>query len=98
MYFYLLLPISIPGVRMPYPLCLLSHVFKYMYLGLRRRRNLAPETWIAIAIARFFFFFSESGKKSRVHVIEESMYLILLIDLIDIFLSRVLIDFFGVGF
>lgn len=45
-----------------------------------------------------FFFFSESGKKSRVHVIEESMYLILLIDLIDIFLSRVLIDFFGVGF
>lgn len=97
MYFYLLLPISIPGVRMPYPLCLLSNVFKYKYLGLRRRRNLAPETWIAIAIARFFFF-SESGKKSRVHVIEESMYLILLIDLIDIFLSRVLIDFFGVGF
>lgn len=32
MYFYLLLPISIPGVRMPYPLCLLSNVFKYKYL------------------------------------------------------------------
>lgn len=31
------------------------------------------------------FFFSKSGKKSRVHVIEESMYLILLIDLIEFF-------------
>lgn len=31
------------------------------------------------------FFFSKRGKKSRVHVIEESMYLILLIDLIDFF-------------
>lgn len=83
MYFYLLLPISIPGVRMPYPLCLLSNVFKYKYLGLRRRRNLAPETWIAIAIARFFF--SKRGKKSRVHVIEKSMFLIFLIDLIEFF-------------
>lgn len=53
---------------------------------------------LRLRLRDFFFFFSESGKKSRVHVIEESMYLILLIDLIDIFLSRVLIDFFGVGF
>lgn len=44
------------------------------------------------------FFLSKSGKKSRVHVIEESMFLIFLIDLIEFFLSRVLIDFFGVGF
>lgn len=88
MYFYLLLPISIPGVRMPYPLCLLSNVFKYRYLGLRRRRNLAPETWIAIAIARFFFFPQERKKVAcardrKEHVPD------FLIDLIE---------FFGVGF
>lgn len=96
MYFYLLLPISIPGVRMPYPLRLLSNVFKYKYLGLRRRRNLTPETWIAIAIARIFFF--QEWKKvacardRREHVPD------FLIDLIEFFWSRVLIDFLGVGF